>query len=106
MEKPYFYIRYRWLIPVDFEKIEAKLKGIKKEHRPMPYSRFDLSILQKREKRIQIHRRYSKRLLIPFKAVLYQTKPEPFTSSDLRLREIVLQPYPRVRGTALTNARI
>lgn len=72
----------------------------------MPSSRFDVSIYKDERDGYKYTADTLNVFLYPFKAVLYQTEPEPFTAKDLRLREVVLQHYPRVRGTALTIARI
>jgi hypothetical protein len=39
--------------------------------------------------------------LAPMRAVLYQRSPAPFTSHDLRLREVLFGFYPRERPTFL-----
>jgi len=106
MRKPYSYIRYRWLRPVDFEGLLSQVEGLRVEHRPLPSSRFDVSPYKDERDGYKLSADTLHVFLYPFRAVLFQTSPGAFTVDDLRLREAVLRHYPSERGTILTMAAI
>ena len=42
--------------------------------------------------------------LYEYKAVLYQKNPAPCAQNDLRMRDIVLETYPKTRSSILSTA--
>lgn len=72
----------------------------------MPSSPFDCSIYKHERDGYKLTADTPYAFIYPFKAVLYQKTPGNFTYNDLKLRKVLLEHYPRVRGTALTIAAI
>ncbi len=100
--KPYNYVRFAWYKRVDLEALKEALSEFTVIDRPWPYGEFDLSLYQDEREGLQCKADNLSAFLQPFKAVLYQKTQAPFTRRDLRLREIVMESYPRERSTMLT----
>ena len=108
VEKPYFYLRYRWLKPVDFDAVFAELSGYSIEHRPLPIPLplFDYSFLRDNRDGYKVTADTLSAFLHPLKAMMFQTEPRAFTIRDLKLREVVLRHYTMKRATPVTPTLI
>ena len=102
--KPYNYLRYSWYTKIDLQKLKVMLSEFEVVNRPMPSSERDMSIYRNERDGIQCKADNLSAFLYEYKAVLYQKKPAPFTENDLRVREIVLETYPKTRSGILSTA--
>ena len=105
MDKPYYYIRYRWLQRVDFNLIFAELSDYKIEprHLPEPQPLYDFSFFKDEREGYKVTSDNLYAFIHPLKAMMYQLEPLAFTARDLKLREIILKYYPRKRATPVTT---
>lgn len=70
----------------------------------MPSSNGDMSIYKNERDGIQCKADNLSAFLYEYKAVLYQKNPAPFTEKDLKMRDIVLETYPRTSSSMLSTA--
>lgn len=70
----------------------------------MPSSNGDMSIYKNERDGIQCKADNLSAFLYEYKAVLYQKNPAPFTENDLKMRDIVLETYPRTSSSMLSTA--
>ena len=102
MEEPYRYVRFTW-DPVDPNKIAENLKNetFHVEIRDTPTSEKDL-VLQK-DDRLQVFVKADNlnAYISSLRAVLFQKRSLPFTEKDLKLRNLILDIYPKSRSSTL-----
>jgi len=98
MSQPYNYVRFRWWTPVDLEKVYEELKGDyvvgKKE---WPSSEMEVSLFKDERVELSVVADTLHATLSPFRAILSQGKAAPFTQRDVKLRDKVVELYPRNR---------
>ena len=105
MEKPYYFIRYEWFKRVELDTLANEMeKDFVVEHRPMPTGRVDMSIYKFEREGLKISADTLAVFLHPFKAVLFQREPAPFTSRDLNLRNRILELYRKNRSSLLATS--
>ena len=105
MEKPYYFIRYEWFNRVDLDALTKEMEeDFVVELRPMPTGRVDLSIYKFEREGLKVSADTLAVFLHPFKAVLFQREPAPFTSRDLNLRNRILELYRKNRSSLLSTS--
>ena len=105
MEKPYYFIRYEWYDRVDLDALAKELEeSFIVELRPQPSGSLDLSIYRKEREGLKVTGDSLSVFLYPFKAVLFQREPAPFTPRDLMLRRRILELYRRNRSSILATS--
>ncbi|MBM3292431.1 hypothetical protein FJY84_07100 [Candidatus Bathyarchaeota archaeon] len=104
VEKPYFYLCYRWWKPIDFGVVFNELIGFSVEHRPLPVPLplFDYSFISENRDGYKVTADTLSAFLHPLKAMLFQREPAAFTKRDLKLREVVLKHYTMKRENPVT----
>jgi len=105
MEKPYYFIRYEWFKRVDLDALAKEMEeDFVVELRPMPTGRVDMSIYKFEREGLKVSADTLAVFLHPFKAVLFQREPAPFTSRDLNLRNRILELYRKNRSSILSTS--
>lgn len=103
MEKPYYFIRYEWFERVDLDALAKEMeKDFDVEFRPMPTGRVDLSPYKFEREGLKVSADTLAVFTHPFKAVLFQREPTPFTSKDLKLRNRILELYRKNKSSLLS----
>jgi len=105
VEKPYYFIRYEWFERVDLDALADELEGeFAVELRPLPADSLDVSIYKFEREGLKVSADTLSVFLYPFKAVLFQREPAPFTQRDLMLRRRILELYSRNRSSILATS--
>lgn len=105
MEKPYYFIRYEWFERVDLDPLADELEeDFSVEQRPMPAGSLDVSIYKFEREGLKVSADTLSVFLYPFKAVLFQREPAPFTQRDLKLRRRILELYSKNRSSILATS--
>jgi hypothetical protein len=93
----YIYNRFRWWDPANLFKIKEELieEGFIAEERKMPRSDEEFSLVKDFRDHLRIRSDTLGGFLNPYTATLFQKEKALFTERDLRLREIILELYPR-----------
>jgi hypothetical protein len=96
----YHYVRFRWWTRLDLEKISKELA-----------EEFDVKMIAQSGdvRELALHKDDRNELEVksdtliafisPFRAVLSQGEPSPFTSRDMNLRKKIIELYPKNRPT-------
>ena len=101
MEK-YYFIRYEWF-RIDLDALAKEMEeDFVVELRPMPTGRVDLSPYKFDRDGLKISADTLAVFTYPFKAVLFQREPASFTSKDLKLRNKILELYPKNKSSLLS----
>ncbi|HUV55164.1 MAG TPA: hypothetical protein VMW03_08175 [Candidatus Krumholzibacteriaceae bacterium] len=102
MARAYLYVRWRWWNRLDLERLSKELSQ-KYEVKMLPNFGYELELTLLKDERdaFLVKSDTLKVFLSPFRAVLLQKKPAPFTSKDLELRKRLLELYPHERPTFL-----
>ncbi len=97
MVAKYIYNRFRWWDAADLSKIKEEIieEGFSAEEHKMPRSDEGFSLVKDFRDHLHISSDTIGAFLDPFKATLFQKEKAPFTVMDLRLRELILEIYPR-----------
>lgn len=100
MSKPYHYVRFRWWQGADLKKVSEELSDeFSVETIEMPKSKYDIALLKDERYELKVNADTLTALLSRFRAVLSQRESAPFTEKDMKLRERILELYPRSRST-------
>jgi hypothetical protein len=100
MPETYQYVRFTWWGGVDLEEVSEEFRGsYAVEPINMPEDDRELSLAKIDRERLKVWADTLKARLSPYKAVLFQRDPAPFTPRDLRLRNRILELYPRTTPT-------
>ncbi len=103
MEEQYYFIRYEWFQRVDLDALAKEMEEeFVVELRPMPTGRVDLSPYKFDREGLKITADTLAVFTHPFKAVLFQREPAPFTSRDLKLRNRILELYRKNKSSLLS----
>ena len=98
--EPYFYVRFRWARGLDFNEVESELREtFHVEQLSRPYDEKEISLHKNDREKLKVWADTLGALLSPFRAVLYQREPAKFTAADMRLRERILELYPRITAS-------
>ena len=100
---PYDYPRFTWYKDVNVNK-EAERLGEEFDVRPMnspEASEFEISIHKNTRQEMLIKADTVGAIISTFRAILYQREKAPFTARDLKLREEILDLYPRRSASPL-----
>lgn len=95
--QPYSYPRFTWYKDIDVDKEAERLSSefdIKPINTPPP-SEYEISIHKNTRKEIIIKADTVGAIISTFRAILYQREKAPFTQRDLKLRQEILDLYPR-----------
>ena len=99
----YYFIRYEWFNRIDLDALAKEMEeDFVVELRPMPTGRVDLSPYKFDRDGLKISADTLAVFTYPFKAVLFQREPAPFTSKDLKLRDRILELYPKNKSSLLS----
>lgn len=99
-KQPYHYVRFRWWRRVDLKKVARELgETFSVEEIAMPKGEMEISLFKDEREELKVEADTLLAMLSPFRAVLSQREPAPFTTRDLELRKRVLELYPRSRPT-------
>ena len=99
----YYFIRYEWFNRIDLDALAKEMEeDFVVELRPMPTGRVDLSPYKFDRDGLKISADTVAVFTYPFKAVLFQREPAPFTSKDLKLRNRILELYPKNKSSLLS----
>ena len=101
-KKPYDYVRWRWVGPLDMAKVRDTFseKFDVKDLHPRT-GRVDMAVFKYFREELLVSADNLKAYLAPQRAVLFQKVPIPFTKRDLEMREMVLKLYPSERITPI-----
>jgi hypothetical protein len=100
MPERYQYVRYTWWRGVDMDRVSEELGGsfaVEPIHMPEDDNEFSLTKIDR--ERLMVSADTLKARLSPYRAVLYQRDPAPFTARDMDLRKRLLELYPRITST-------
>jgi hypothetical protein len=98
----YYFIRYEWF-RIDLDALAKEMEeDFVVELRPMPTGRVDLSPYKFDRDGLKISADTLAVFTYPFKAVLFQREPASFTSKDLKLRNKILELYPKNKSSLLS----
>jgi len=98
MSKTYHYVRFRWWHGVDLKKVSDELsKEFSVE--PIELPKAIVSIIRDERDELKVRADTLSAFLSRFRVVLFQKESAPFTERDMRLRERILEFYPRNRPT-------
>ena len=100
MSKPYRYVSFRWWNPVNLEKMATELRNDFKVKKVTPPSN-DMELVLHKDERPEIWvtaDTLTARLSI-YRVILFQKVTAPFTNKDVKLRNKMLELYPRGTGT-------
>ena len=98
----YYFIRYEWF-RIDLDALAKEMEeDFVVELRPMPTGRVDLSPYRFDRDGLKITADTLAVFTYPFKAVLFQREPAPFTSKDLKLRKRILELYSKNKSSLLS----
>ena len=102
MTEAYHYIRWRWWIKLDLEEVSEELSK-KYEVELFERPSYELELTYRKDERAELLVKSDtlRVYLSPFRAVLFQKEPAPFTPKDLELRNRVIELYPKERPTPL-----
>lgn len=102
MNKPYYYVRFRWLLGVKIEELAKELaEDFTVEALETFDSDRDMTLYKGHREELKVTADSLTALLSLTRAVLYQREPVPFTARDMGLRARILELYPRSRVTPL-----
>lgn len=102
MTKPYFYVRFRWLNPINVEKVANELgENFRVETMYVPKGERDLTLYKGHREELKVRADTLTALLSLTRAILYQRVQAPFTARDMELRRRILELFPRSRITPL-----
>ena len=93
---------------MDFKLLFTELSDYKIEPRPLPvpHPLFDFSFFRDEREGYKVTSDTLYAFIHPLKAMMYQLEPLAFTGKDIKLREIILKYYSRIRATPLTTTVI
>ena len=98
----YSYIRFRWWQEVDLETYIKELDSdFDVKVTKYPVDKLTISITKDDRTELVAETDTLKAHISKFRAVLTQAEEGPFTDKDLKLRERILEKYPRNRPTPL-----
>ena len=100
MSFPYSYVRYSWFENIDIELVGKSLESFCEVIRLRELPPDPLTVTHTQE-RLLVKSDTLGVFLSPMRAVMFQKKKEPFTSEDVRLREMILARYPHSRPTPM-----
>ena len=95
--KPYSYARFTWIKDIDVVKEANRLSKeflVEPINTPEP-SEQEVSIHKDSRKEIIIRADTVNAIISRFRAILYQKEIAPFTATDLKLRQEIIDLYPR-----------
>ena len=98
MTSQYSYVRFRW-IPADINELEITLSDFEVDRRKLPTSINDISPYRKYRDYLLARSDTLIALASPLRAIITQREKSPFTLNDMKLREIILQEYPKKSST-------
>jgi len=102
MNKPYYYVRFRWLHGINMEEVASELtEDFTVEAMKTFESDRDMTLYRGHREELKVAADSLTARLSLTRAVLYQREPVPFTARDMRLRARILELYPRSRVTPL-----
>lgn len=102
MSKPYYYVRFRWLLGINTEEVAKELaEDFTVEAMRSFESDTDMTLYKGHREEFKVTADSLTALLSHTRVVLYQKEPVPFTARDMRLRARILELYPRGRVTPL-----
>jgi len=92
----YSYTRFRWVDVTDLDALAEKLKetGFEVNVHQLPTSENDVSPYRNQRTSLHVKADTLNAIISPSRATLSQRERRPFTASDMRLREIVLEAFP------------
>jgi hypothetical protein len=101
--KPYNYARFTWYRDINVDKESKRLSAefdVRPINTPEP-SPYEISIHKTTRKEIIIKADTVGAIISTFRAILYQREKAPFTARDLKLRQEILDLYPRRSASPL-----
>ena len=100
VSRPYHYARFRWWSRVNLKDLAEDLsKEFEVEQQLLPTDETELALHKDEREELKVSANTLTAMLSAFRAVLYQKEGAPFTKKDVKLREKVLELYPRKRST-------
>jgi hypothetical protein len=92
----YSYTRFRWVEIADLDDLAERLSeaGLGVRTQKMPTSEDDVSPYRNQRTSLHVKADTLNAIISPSRATLSQRVRKPFTSRDMRLREIVLEAFP------------
>ena len=100
MAVAYHYVRWRWRSRLDLERaLEEFSQKYEVKMFERPSYEPELTLRKDERDELLVKSETLIAYLSPFRAVLSQKKPAPFTSKDLELRKRVIELYPHERPT-------
>jgi len=98
--KPYHYIRFNWWRRVDLNKAADELREtFSVETYTIPWDERAISLNNEMNEELRVRADTLTAFLSPFKVVLFQRDPAPFTERDVALRKKMIELYPHERPT-------
>jgi hypothetical protein len=96
----YSYTRFRWRQGADLDEVAAILeKDFKVVRRDMPKSEHDISPYKDLRASLIVKADTLDALITPLRAILSQRERKAFTPRDMKLRQLVLDMFPRGSST-------
>jgi len=100
MVEAYHYVRFRWWTRLELERVGEELdQRFEVKMTPRPGTEHEMAILKDDRSELVVRSDTLVAHLSPFRAVLTQRSPAPFTPNDMSLRKKVLELYPQDRPT-------
>ena len=100
MTGTYSYTRFRWRKGADLDKVATMLeKDFKVVRRDMPNSEYDVSPYKDLRVSLIVKADTLDALITPLRAILSQREKKAFTPKDMKLRQVVLDMFPRSSST-------
>lgn len=101
LTEQYSYFRFRWRKEADIDKLAKILREetfeVKKHY--MPTSDHDLSFIKKNRDYLNVQADTLVAAISAFSATLSQKEKKAFTNKDMKLRQIILDTYPKTSST-------
>ncbi|MCX6649689.1 MAG: hypothetical protein NTV61_09945 [Candidatus Bathyarchaeota archaeon] len=97
MVEPYYHVRFRWGEPLDLARTKTMLSGsFRITVLGTPHEGEGLTFPSAEKGEVKVAADTLSAILEPYRAVLYQRAPKPFTRLDLALRSEVAHLYEKM----------
>lgn len=94
-KQPYHFVRHVWINRVDLKKISKDLsKSFHIETLTRPSDDREISFFKNDRETLRVKGNTLIVRLSPFRAVLFQKEPAPFTEKDMELKKRIFELYP------------
>ncbi len=100
MSKPYHFVRFRWLKPLNLDEVARGLAGAYSiEKRVIPRDDREITLYENQRDEIKATADTLAVILNSYRAILFQRESKPFTTRDASLHTLVFEMYDRSTPT-------